>query len=55
MGKSRRDGTCALHQVQVREVGISPDRIAGVLAFAIDQPEDAAINELMVGPANQPW
>jgi NADP-dependent 3-hydroxy acid dehydrogenase YdfG len=35
--------------------GISPDRIASVVAFAIDQPEDTTINEFTIGPANQPW
>lgn len=35
--------------------GISPDRIASVVAFAIGQPEDTTINEITVGPANQPW
>lgn len=35
--------------------GISPDRIANVVAFAISQPDDTTINELTVGPANQPW
>ena len=35
--------------------GIPPDRIASVVAFAIDQPEDTTINEFTVGPANQPW
>jgi NADP-dependent 3-hydroxy acid dehydrogenase YdfG len=35
--------------------GISPDRIADVVAFAIDAPEDTTINELTVGPAAQPW
>ncbi|MGH8371140.1 MAG: SDR family oxidoreductase [Gammaproteobacteria bacterium] len=35
--------------------GISPDRIADVVAFAIGQPEDTTINEFTVGPANQPW
>ena len=35
--------------------GISPDRIANIAAFAIDQPEDTTINEFTVGPANQPW
>lgn len=35
--------------------GISPDRIASIVAFAIDQPEDTTINEFTVGPANQPW
>ena len=34
---------------------ISPDRIANVVAVAIDQPEDTTINEFTVGPANQPW
>lgn len=37
------------------QYGISPDRIANVVAFAIDQPEDMTINEFTVGPANQPW
>jgi NADP-dependent 3-hydroxy acid dehydrogenase YdfG len=44
---------------QVRDLydqyGISPDRIANVVAIAIDQPEDTTINEFTVGPANQPW
>lgn len=35
--------------------GISPDRIADVVAFAIDAPADTTINEFTVGPANQPW
>lgn len=35
--------------------GISPDRIANIVAFAIDQPDDTTINEFAVGPANQPW
>ena len=35
--------------------GISPDRIASVVAFAIGQPEDSTIGEVTVGPANQPW
>jgi len=35
--------------------GISADRIAGVVEFAIDQPDDTVINEFTVGPAGQPW
>ena len=35
--------------------GISPGRIASVVAFAIGQPEDTTISEFTVGPANQPW
>ncbi|WP_275166795.1 SDR family oxidoreductase [Citrobacter koseri] len=44
---------------QMKEIydayGISPDRIASVVSFAIDQPADTTINEFTVGPANQPW
>ncbi|WP_454621912.1 SDR family oxidoreductase [Bradyrhizobium cenepequi] len=38
-----------------KQYGISPDRIANVVGFAIDQPADTTINEFTVGPANQPW
>ncbi len=37
------------------QYGISPDRIADVVAYAINQPKDTTINEFTVGPANQPW
>ena len=36
-------------------VGISADRIANVVAVAIDQPEDTTISEFTVGPVKQPW
>ena len=35
--------------------GIAPERIADVVRFAIDQPDDTVVNELTVGPSNQPW
>jgi NADP-dependent 3-hydroxy acid dehydrogenase YdfG len=35
--------------------GISADRVASILAFAIDQPEDTAITEFTIGPTKQPW
>lgn len=35
--------------------GISPDRVANVVAFAIDQPEDTNVNEFTIGPTIQPW
>ena len=35
--------------------GISPERIARVVSFALDMPEDTTVNEFTVGPANQPW
>ncbi|WP_273834114.1 SDR family oxidoreductase [Guptibacillus sedimenti] len=37
------------------EYGIASDRVANVVAFAIDQPEDTNINEFTVGPTTQPW
>lgn len=44
----------AMHGLYAR-YGIAPERIAAVVAFAIDQPDDTTINEFTVGPANQPW
>lgn len=35
--------------------GISPDRVADVVAFALDMPEDTTVSEFTVGPAKQPW
>lgn len=35
--------------------GIAPERIAGVVAFAISQPADTAVTEFTVGPTTQPW
>ena len=37
------------------QVGITPDRIASVVAFAIDKPEDTNVSELTVGPTRQAW
>lgn len=34
---------------------ISPDRVANVVAFAIDQPEDTNVNEFTIGPTTQAW
>lgn len=34
---------------------ITPGRIAKVVAFAIDQPEDTNVSEFTVGPTTQPW
>ena len=38
-----------------KQYGIAPERIAALIAFALEQPEDTTVNELTVGPANQPW
>ena len=37
------------------QYGISADRIAAVVEFAVSLPEDTTVNEFTVGPANQPW
>jgi len=44
----------AMTQLYAR-YGISPERIASVVSFAIDAPEDTTISEVTIGPANQPW
>lgn len=44
-------GATALYE----QHGITPNRIANVVAFAIDQPEDTNVNEFTVGPTTQPW
>ena len=38
-----------------QQYGISPNRVANVVAFAIDQPEDTNVNEFTIGPTTQPW
>jgi NADP-dependent 3-hydroxy acid dehydrogenase YdfG len=47
--------TADVMQNLYNQYGISPDRIATIVAFAIDQPVDTTINEFTVGPANQAW
>lgn len=37
------------------QYGISPKRVANVVAFAIDQPEDTNVNEFTIGPTTQAW
>lgn len=34
---------------------ISPERVADVVAYAINQPEDTTINEFTIGPSAQSW
>jgi NADP-dependent 3-hydroxy acid dehydrogenase YdfG len=55
LGTISHKGMAEQMQNLYERYGISPDRIASVVAFAIDQPEDTTINEFTVGPANQPW
>jgi NADP-dependent 3-hydroxy acid dehydrogenase YdfG len=49
--KKMAEGMTALYE----QFGITPDRVANVVAFAIDQPEDTNINEFTIGPTSQPW
>lgn len=55
LGTISDKGTAEAMRTTYDKYGIPPDRIANVVAFAIDQPEDTTINEFTVGPANQPW
>ncbi len=45
------EGMTALYD----QYGISPESIARIVAFAIDQPEDTNVSEFTVGPTTQPW
>ncbi len=49
--KQMAEGMTALYN----QYGISPDRVANVVAFAVDLPEDTTVNEFTIGPSNQPW
>ncbi|WP_432807770.1 hypothetical protein [Pantanalinema sp. GBBB05] len=37
------------------QYGISPDRVANVVAIAINQLEDTNVNKFTIGPTMQPW
>lgn len=37
------------------QYGIPAERVANVVAFALEQPEDTNINEFTIGPTSQPW
>lgn len=49
--KGTSEGVAALYEKH----GISPDAIARIVAFALEQPEDVNISEFTVGPTSQPW
>ena len=55
LGTISHGTTAAAMRDIYKQYGIAPERIANVVAFAIDQPEDTTVNEFTVGPANQPW
>ena len=37
------------------QYGISPEAIARIVAFALEQPADVNVSEFTVGPTSQPW
>ncbi|MCU7491654.1 MAG: SDR family oxidoreductase [Ignavibacteria bacterium] len=49
--KNMAQGMTALYD----QYGIPADRIADVVAYAIDQPEDTTVNEITIGPSRQSW
>ena len=49
------EGTVEQMEEMYDQYGISADRIANLVAFAIDQPDDTNVNEFTVGPTTQPW
>nr|WP_299496344.1 SDR family oxidoreductase [uncultured Rhizobium sp.] len=49
------NGTAEVMKAIYDKYGISPDRIADVVAFALDAPQDTNITEFTIGPTIQPW
>ena len=49
--KEAAEGMAALYE----QYGISPEAIARIVAFALEQPEDVNVSEFTVGPTTQPW
>ena len=49
------EGTAEQTEEVYDQYGIPADRIANVVAFAVDQPDDTNVNEFTVGPTTQPW
>jgi NADP-dependent 3-hydroxy acid dehydrogenase YdfG len=37
------------------QYGIPAERVADVVAYAVDQPEDTTVNEITMGPSRQSW
>jgi NADP-dependent 3-hydroxy acid dehydrogenase YdfG len=55
LGAITHEGTSEEAGELYDQYGISADRIANVVAFAVDQPDDTNVNEFTVGPTTQPW
>lgn len=55
LGTISHEGSAQAMAGLYAQFGISPDRVANVVAFAIDQPEDTNVNEFTLGPTPQPW
>lgn len=49
------EGTSEGMRALYKQYGIAPERIADVVAYALDLPADTTVNEFTIGPANQPW
>lgn len=49
------EASAAQMQGLYEQHGISADRLAEVVAFALGQPADTNINEFTIGPTTQPW
>ncbi|MDR1073499.1 MAG: SDR family NAD(P)-dependent oxidoreductase, partial [Treponema sp.] len=37
------------------QYAITPESVARIVAFALEQPEDTNVSEFTVGPTTQPW
>jgi NADP-dependent 3-hydroxy acid dehydrogenase YdfG len=47
--------TAAGFNALYEQYAISPASVANIVAFALEQPDDANVSEFTVGPTAQPW
>lgn len=54
LGGITHPGAAEVMSALYQQYGISPDRVASVVAFAVDPPDDTNVTEFAVRPTTQP-
>lgn len=49
------EGTAKDVATQLNDVAISPERVADAVAFALNQPADVTVNDVIIHPTRQMW
>lgn len=40
---------------ELNDVAITPEQVAGAVLYALDQPSDVTVNDVVIHPTRQPW